>query len=69
MNNHDSDIKETKDMGVGVPEPESPTGDYNHDVENGSDQDKGIINKTAPLHKDLKGRHMQMIAIGVYLSE
>jgi amino acid permease len=37
---------------------------YDQDIE----QDAGIVNKTAPLHKDLKGRHMQMIAIGMRLS-
>lgn len=31
------------------------------DVENG---DTGILVKTSPLSRDLKGRHMQMIAIG-----
>ena len=32
-----------------------------YDVESG---DKGLVNKVAPLSRDLKGRHMQMIAIG-----
>ncbi|CAG8983106.1 hypothetical protein HYALB_00004549 [Hymenoscyphus albidus] len=27
-------------------------------------RDPGVVNKTAPLARDLKGRHMQMIAIG-----
>jgi amino acid transporter len=31
------------------------------DVEQG---DRGIINKAAPLARQLQGRHMQMIAIG-----
>lgn len=26
--------------------------------------DNGIVNKAAPLARELKGRHMQMIAIG-----
>jgi amino acid transporter len=34
------------------------------DVENG---DRGIVVKANPLSRELKGRHMQMIAIGMYL--
>lgn len=34
--------------------------------ENGAEVvDKGIVNQAAPLAKKLKGRHMQMIAIGM----
>jgi amino acid transporter len=44
----------------------SPPGEVHdahaHDLENG---DKGILYKAAPLAKELKGRHMQMIAIGM----
>lgn len=29
--------------------------------------DQGIVNKAAPLARELKGRHMQMIAIGTKL--
>ena len=39
---------------------------YGHDVD--IEQDAGVVNKTAPLHRDLRGRHMQMIAIGMRLS-
>ena len=39
---------------------DSPTRDH-VDLENG---DKGILVKSAPLAKQLQGRHMQMIAIG-----
>jgi amino acid permease len=28
------------------------------------DEEVGIVNKSAPLQRSLKGRHMQMIAIG-----
>lgn len=30
----------------------------------GADEEIGVVNKTDPLKQDLKGRHMQMIAIG-----
>lgn len=30
----------------------------------GQDAEVGIVNKSAPLARDLRGRHMQMIAIG-----
>lgn len=30
----------------------------------GTDVEVGIINKAAPLARDLRGRHMQMIAMG-----
>jgi hypothetical protein len=30
------------------------------------DEEVGIVNKSNPLSRDLKGRHMQMIAMGEY---
>ncbi len=30
----------------------------------GSDEEVGVVHKSSPLKQDLKGRHMQMIAIG-----
>lgn len=36
---------------------------YLHD-HHGGDEEVGIVNKAAPLSRDLQGRHMQMIAIG-----
>jgi amino acid permease len=30
----------------------------------GSDEEVGVVNKSSPLKQDLKGRHMQVIAIG-----
>lgn len=30
----------------------------------GSDEEVGVVTKGAKLHTDLRGRHMQMIAIG-----
>ena len=33
------------------------------------DEEVGIVNKAEPLSRDLKGRHMQMIAMGKYLRE
>ncbi len=32
---------------------------------NGHDEEVGIVNKADPLSRDLRGRHMQMIAIGM----
>lgn len=30
-----------------------------------NDEEVGVVTKGEPLHKDLKSRHMQMIAIGM----
>jgi amino acid permease len=48
---------------VPVAEKEAPYAPpaYGHDVETG---DAGILVKSEPLARKLKGRHMQMIAIG-----
>lgn len=63
MESHSKENAVEKHNEANVVPPESPeVGAYDHDVENG---DKGIVNKTAPLHRDLKSRHMQMIAIGM----
>lgn len=51
---------ESKDY---TPSPDSPV----HDVERDAG-DKGIINRASPLARELKGRHMQMIAIGMIYS-
>lgn len=32
------------------------------------DEEVGVVKKGDPLHKDLKSRHMQMIAIGMNLA-
>ena len=37
---------------------------YIHDDHH--DEEVGIVNKADPLARDLKGRHMQMIAIGMF---
>ena len=42
---------------------------HGSDLHNGyaperQDEEVGIVNKAAPLARDLRGRHMQMIAIG-----
>ncbi|KAK3322135.1 amino acid permease [Apodospora peruviana] len=38
---------------------------HGHDASSGSDDvEVGIVNKADPLHRDLRNRHMQMIAIG-----
>ena len=37
--------------------------DYLRD-HHGGDEEVGIVNKASPLSRDLKGRHMQMIAMG-----
>ena len=37
--------------------------DYLRD-HHGNDEEVGIVNKASPLSRDLKGRHMQMIAMG-----
>ncbi len=36
-------------------------------VPDGHDEEVGIVNKSDPLARDLQGRHMQMIAIGMVL--
>ncbi|KAI1213092.1 amino acid permease/ SLC12A domain-containing protein [Annulohypoxylon truncatum] len=51
----DTTEKQVKDEAAVTPQPYS----------NGShDEEVGIVNKSGQLHTDLKGRHMQMIAIG-----
>jgi amino acid permease len=41
---------------------EAVVDNYPHDGPH--DEEVGIINKADPLKKELRGRHMQMIAIG-----
>jgi hypothetical protein len=45
-------------------DPKTYTAPETSDVESG---DRGIVVKANPLARELKGRHMQMIAIGMYL--
>jgi amino acid permease len=35
-------------------------------VAEGGDEEIGVVNKSDPLKHDLQGRHMQMIAIGMF---
>ena len=51
----ESDIKE-KDVSV-TPQPYASS---SH-----NDEEVGIVHKGAPLKTDLRGRHMQMIAVGM----
>lgn len=37
---------------------------HDRDVHTDVESDAGVVNKSNPLHRDLKGRHLQMIAIG-----
>jgi amino acid permease len=41
---------------------------HNGYVPEGRDEEVGIVNKAEPLARQLRGRHMQMIAIGMRTS-
>ncbi|KAJ6034092.1 hypothetical protein N7460_009909 [Penicillium canescens] len=52
------------DSGVSNSLPDHETKNYMNEPPEPCDQDVGIVNKAAPLTRELRGRHMQMIAIG-----
>lgn len=67
---------EKKPAGNAVPIDNGPghaghAGSYGHDTGFApyvGDAEVGVLNKVDPLKQDLKGRHMQMIAIGTRFS-
>ncbi len=63
MSDH-SPVKSDMDKEVAV---YSPGHGHEHDIERG-ETDTGIKFQAAPLARELKGRHMQMIALGTLLS-
>lgn len=48
---------------MSMQDPEAKT--YPSEHKEPYDHDVGIVHESAPLARDLKGRHMQMIAIGM----